>query len=1132
MPDVFIALEEAAAFESVSYKTLTQRIYRNPQQYKTKSQAREGGGKDQVLISTSSLSAKARKAWRAAQKVEGSEVIIDKRAQEAVPWYVTADLNQYTEANKKRFYEAVELAARVQDFIDYDGPDRTGYAERYALGLGISPQSLYRYMKNVLEANAWALKLEKEDGKSRDYFRALALCRKPKETGTFPSLTDEQKAIIENIWFDKRFAANLGTIEMLYERFELEAERREWEEYPSIKTVARYIKFLMGQRGAESARFLAANGTREWKNKRMMKGKRDATSLQVMEYVVGDEHTFDFWVQWTAPNGKIKAVRPKLVAWLDMRSRAIIGDVACVNANSQTLKESLVKMIYSNPGGVPHILHVDNGKDYTAKAMTGQNRKHRKIDLDFAFDSETVGFYQSIGIQEVGRSLPYQPWDKPIERFFSTVCSKFSKWFESYTGTLTGSKTYAKRQKDIDQMLERGELLTMEEFFEVWTEWKNTKYHTRKHRGLSDAGEKWVTPIELFENGPRYSDLSDMEFGEMFSAGISDAVRAFKTSGSGMAQAIQNLGASATTAQVPLEEQLSVLGMLQATMGGAEAGTKYKAFLRSATKGGEALGLKFTDANNQLLSMPEILDILRGKFGETMDAAEKMELQKAFGDTEAVALIDLMYNKVGDLQDNIVNMYGSLGKGVSVTEQMASAIQETEPERFERLKQRIHNVTESIGNSLLPTVNDLMSKGEGVLTKVGSWIEKNQELVKVIMLIVLAVGGFLAVGGTLIALISGVGLVVTKTVSAFKILKGGFALARGALTPLISSVWSFTAALLANPVTWVVIGIVALIAALVLLYNKCEWFRNAVNSVINFFKGTLTAVGSVAKSVFEGIGNVIGSVMDAAKATVSEKLSNIKTAYEEHGGGISGVAAAAMEAVKGWYTAGYTFIDNLTGGKLSEIREKFSTAMSNIVQGISQKFTDARTAFSNGLNNIKNAVSGAVTWFFESGKRIVSTFANGIKSAFSSAVEAVKGGLQKIRNLLPFSDAKEGPLSTLTLSGQRTMTTYAHGLTLAGDAPAEAMNKSLQQVQGALDRKPEKKIDLGGGKKDKDESSDEGGSGKGKQVIIHKLLVPVDLKKIKDLQQLLALLQEVEDYAAANEDGEPGDDEDAAPAPA
>ena len=121
-----------------------------------------------------------------------------------------------------------------------------------------------------------------------------------------------------------------------------------------------------------------------------------------------------------------------------------------------------------------------------------------------------------------------------------------------------------------------------------------------------------------------YNDLTDMEFGEMFSAGISQSVKQFKTTGSGMAQSIQSLGASATTANVPLEEQLSILGMLQSTMSGSEAGTKYKAFLRSAAKGGEALGLSFTDANNQLLSMPESLDQLQGKFGETMDAAEKM----------------------------------------------------------------------------------------------------------------------------------------------------------------------------------------------------------------------------------------------------------------------------------------------------------------------------------------------------------------------------------------------------------------------------------------------------------------------------------------------------------------------------
>ena len=51
MSDVFIGLEEAAAFEGITYKGLTSRISRNPQQFKTKTQPREGGGKDQVMIS-------------------------------------------------------------------------------------------------------------------------------------------------------------------------------------------------------------------------------------------------------------------------------------------------------------------------------------------------------------------------------------------------------------------------------------------------------------------------------------------------------------------------------------------------------------------------------------------------------------------------------------------------------------------------------------------------------------------------------------------------------------------------------------------------------------------------------------------------------------------------------------------------------------------------------------------------------------------------------------------------------------------------------------------------------------------------------------------------------------------------
>ncbi|PYG86710.1 bacteriophage Mu transposase [Ruminiclostridium sufflavum DSM 19573] len=507
MAETFITLEQAAKLEGVSYETMKKRIQRNPGEFKISKEPGENGGKDRVTVSLSYLSSKARKAYKARQKVDVEGTKMEQKSQESL-WYLNIDLNWYIENHKREYYEAVELSKRVQEFVEYGEGERTAYAETFAEGLEISKRTLYRYAESYLEASAWAAKLEHEEGECFDFFKVLALCRKPKESNTFPSLTDEQRALIENIWFDKEFANNDGTIEMLFWKFEEVAERKGWEDYPSIKTVARYIKYLMDELQGRNAHYLAANGMRAFKNARMLKGKRDTTALQVMEFVQGDEHTFDCWVQYTHPNGKIKAVRPKLVAWLDTRSRCIMGDVLCVDANSQILKESLVKMLYSHPGGVPKHLHIDNGKDYTSKTNTGQSRKERQMQ-ELEFDSESKGFYRSIGIDEWSRSLPYEPWSKgQIERLFGTVCSMFTKWMASYVGTLTGSKTSGKRKKDISGMLERGELLTMEEFYECWTKWKNEVYHKREHSSLKKDREKYITPIELFEKAERYYKAS------------------------------------------------------------------------------------------------------------------------------------------------------------------------------------------------------------------------------------------------------------------------------------------------------------------------------------------------------------------------------------------------------------------------------------------------------------------------------------------------------------------------------------------------------------------------------------------------------------------------------------------------
>lgn len=646
-----------------------------------------------------------------------------------------------------------------------------------------------------------------------------------------------------------------------------------------------------------------------------------------------------------------------------------------------------------------------------------------------------------------------------------------------------------------------------------------------------------------------YGGLTDLEFGGMFSAGISESVKNFKTTGAGMAEAIKTLGASATTAQVPLEEQLSVLGMLQATMSGSEAGTKYKAFLRSAAKGGEELGLNFMDANNQLLSMPEILEMLRGKFGETMDAAEKMELQKAFGDTEAVALIDLMYSKTGDLQSNIVNLYGSMAGGKGAALEMADAINQTDPAKYEILKQKVHNVKEEIGNSLNPVIGEYMDKAGGIIDKIGSWISAHPELVRQIMSVLMVLGILLTTVGAATSIIGGLGMIFTRAAA----LAGGFgrvlinlpghletlyikalyakdglmqigssvltfgknltvngavavqsfitgltAMARQAITTaatalpgLIAGVWSFTAALLANPITWIVIAIIALIGGIILLWNKCEWFRDGIKGIFNFIKDGVTGMINTVKSVFTGIKDTIDNTMSAAKNVVKDKLDGMKQTYQEAGGGISGVAAVTINTIKESYTAGFNFLDKITGGKMTVIRDKFV----------------------EGIQKIKDKITGAISWFKESGKKIITTFTDGIKATINKPAEVVKGGLQKIRNMLPFSDAKTGPLSQLTLSGKKVMTTFTGGITQETDLPAAAIQKSFEQMNfSTAVPAPAVKKET----KAEDQKDPERTKYADKKTIIQKLELNVDLKKIEELKKLLQLLEEIEDYTNGN----------------
>lgn len=139
-----------------------------------------------------------------------------------------------------------------------------------------------------------------------------------------------------------------------------------------------------------------------------------------------------------------------------------------------------------------------------------------------------------------------------------------------------------------------------------------------------------------------------------------------------------------------------------------------------------------------------------------------------------------------------------------------------------------------------------------------------------------------------------------------------------------------------------------------------EGIKSNFAAVGEWFGEKWETVKTVTAEKLEQMKEAAAVGMDAAKETVSEKLNNIKTAYEEHGGGIKGVVFAAIEGVKGYYTAGYTLINNLTGGKLGEMLATVTSKVGAVKTQFINKFEEIRSGITNKIEAAKEAVRSAI----------------------------------------------------------------------------------------------------------------------------------------------------------------------------
>ncbi|MDP4487265.1 phage tail tape measure protein [Pseudoalteromonas piscicida] len=394
-------------------------------------------------------------------------------------------------------------------------------------------------------------------------------------------------------------------------------------------------------------------------------------------------------------------------------------------------------------------------------------------------------------------------------------------------------------------------------------------------------------------------EVGKSEWIQMLTGQTAASVRMFKTTGSEMAGAFSSLGASANSHGIEMNESMAVLGQLQATMSGSEAGTKYKAFLTGVGAAQQKLGIQLTDSQGKLLPMVQVIDRLKGRFGEIDTVAKTDALKNAFGSDEAVAMLQLLIPQTEQLESNINQLAQIKDMGVAV--EMANSMSSS----WDRFGGSMNAAMTSLGQAVLPIIEPIVDGLSAILRGVVWLTQTFPTLTGIIAAGVVAFTAYVVVMGAFNAvmglyrmtMLSSIALtkahlLITKLWQAALVALriaglitlvaslGAATVAMGALNAVMVAgkfaALLFSAALWANPITWIVAGVVALIAAIgALIYY---W-----DDLVAAFKDTawgqvLMSVFDRVKSSFDGLADSVGWILEKL-GLIDDTEAKLKVEY-------------------------------------------------------------------------------------------------------------------------------------------------------------------------------------------------------------------------------------------------------------
>jgi len=307
-------------------------------------------------------------------------------------------------------------------------------------------------------------------------------------------------------------------------------------------------------------------------------------------------------------------------------------------------------------------------------------------------------------------------------------------------------------------------------------------------------------------------------------------------------EAMKNVGTVAKTANMSLEETVASIQLLSLfQLKGAEAGTKFRGSINRLQKS----GLGYTSG---IFNMNDALTESQQKYDKLGSAILKDAfIEETFGVENKTAGLIMMQN-VGRIKE--------MTKQVSVS----GAATEMASKNSNTFAVRLKEIGDAFKNNVVAT----QDQGAQMQSLKDLMVLVADNMGKIISAVIIAAKVFLIYKAAVIALkiaqyslqaatfaynvVLGIHSALLGTASiamkgnrvaiiamniATKAIAAATWIYNTSLTGAIAATWAFTGALLANPMTWVVIGIVALIAGIVLLIKHWDLVKQ---SVISFYE--------------------------------------------------------------------------------------------------------------------------------------------------------------------------------------------------------------------------------------------------------------------------------------------------------